>query len=96
MFDEEHNDEPQGTKWVREYENDPEFVTEGVVASIIDQVFTLLLKKKLTIHKTANIMGISYSRLSHIMSSSNMTLLTVSRLAIALDMDIEIKLVEKK
>lgn len=71
---------------ISEYEKNPQFVADGLALKVSDQVVELLESKGMTQTKLAERMGVSRSHVSSILNAPpNMTLLTLARLAIALE-----------
>ena len=78
------------TKWTfeasfKQYENDPEFVAEGLAISFVEDMLECLEKRGLTQSWLAEQMGVSRAHVSRILNARpNMTLLTIAKIAIAL------------
>lgn len=71
-------------KWVAEYEKDPEFVGEGLAAETIEEVLRHLKGDK---NQTwlAEVMGVHKQQVSRWLNApTNLTLLSVARMAVAL------------
>jgi len=82
----EHNGERVLEQWVREYENDPEFIAEGLAADVIDETLGILNERALTQSWLAQQMGVSRAHISNLFNAPpNLTLLSIARLAVALD-----------
>ena len=72
-------------RWVHEYESDPEFIANDLSADVIEEALSLLSKGHHTQTWLANEMGVSRSHVSNILTApSNLTLLSLARLAVAL------------
>ncbi len=70
----------------REYERDPEFVAEGLAIKVIEQAPRYLEEKGLSQSWLADRMGVSRAYVSRILKAPpNLTLLTIARLAAALE-----------
>jgi transcriptional regulator with XRE-family HTH domain len=78
------------TKWtfeasLQQYENDPEFVAEGLAIGFVEEMLECLEKRGLTQSWLAEQMGVSRAHVSRILNARpNMTLLTIAKIAIAL------------
>lgn len=72
--------------YVREYQNDPEYVAGELATDVTDEVLELLADRGLTQTWLADRMGMSRQRVSRIFSATpNLTLLSIARLSIALN-----------
>ncbi len=72
--------------YVREYQNDPEYVAGELATDVTDEVLEILAKRGLTQTWLAENMGMSRQRVSRIFSATpNLTLLSIARLSIALN-----------
>lgn len=72
-------------RWVKEYENDPEFVAEGLATEVIEEVLCELEERGKTQTWLADTMGISRQRVRRMMAGSpNFTFLSFVRLSLAL------------
>ena len=78
------------TKWtfeasLQQYENDPEFVAEGLAIGFVEDMLECLEKRGLSQSWLAEQMGVSRAHVSRILNARpNMTLLTIAKIAIAL------------
>jgi plasmid maintenance system antidote protein VapI len=71
--------------FAKQYENDPEFVAEGLAISFVEDMLECLEKKDLNQSWLAEQMGVSRAHVSRILNARpNMTLLTIAKIAIAL------------
>jgi len=72
-------------KDIHKYENDPEFVAEGLALKVTEEMLQCLEQKKLNQSWLAEKMGVSRAHVSRILNARpNMTLLTIAKIAIAL------------
>ena len=77
-------------KWLLEdevnnYQNDPEFVAEGLALKITEEILRCLEERNLSQSWLAEQMGVSRAHVSRILNAKpNMTLLTIAKIAIAL------------
>lgn len=72
-------------QWVHEYENDPEFIAEGLSVEVIEEALRLLKDGDHSQTWLANNMGVSRAHVSRLFNARpNLTLLTLARLAAAL------------
>jgi len=72
-------------QWVKEYENDPEFIAESLATDVIEEGIRILKSRGLTQSSLAEQMGVSRSHVSRILNAPpNLTLLSIARLAVAL------------
>ncbi len=70
----------------REYERDPEFIAEGLSIRVIEQALKCLEEKGMSQSELADRMGVSRAYISRILNAPpNITLLTIARLAVALE-----------
>ncbi|MDO8749820.1 MAG: hypothetical protein Q7K03_01565 [Dehalococcoidia bacterium] len=73
-------------QWVREYSQDPNFVAEGLATATIEQVISKLDELKVNQSWLANAMQVPRQQVSRMLNAPpNLTLLSIARLAIALD-----------
>ena len=71
--------------FAKQYENDPEFVAEGLAIGFVEDMLECLEKRGLTQSWLAEQMGVSRAHVSRILNAKpNMTLLTIAKIAIAL------------
>lgn len=72
-------------RWVREYENDPEFIADGLSADVVEDVLRLLEKQGHNQTWLGDKMGVSRERVSRLFKAPpNLTLLSIARLSVAL------------
>ena len=80
-------------KYVQEYQNDPEFIADGLAVDIIEQLLALLKKKGLTQSWLAEQMDVSKAHISKLLSAPpNMTLITLAKIASALGVSPKVQL----
>ncbi len=73
-------------QWVKEYENDPEFIAEGLATDVMEEATVILGDLELTQSSLADLMGVSRSHVSRIFNAPpNLTLRSIARLAVALN-----------
>jgi transcriptional regulator with XRE-family HTH domain len=73
-------------KYTKEYADDPEFIAEGLAIKITEKMLELLERRDLNQSWLADKMGVSRARISNILNAQpNMTLLTIAKIAVALD-----------
>jgi transcriptional regulator with XRE-family HTH domain len=78
-------------KYAQEYANDPEFIAEGLSIKIIEEMLECLKNKGLNHSWLAQQMGVSRAHISKILNApSNMTLLTIAKIAVALGVGVDI------
>jgi plasmid maintenance system antidote protein VapI len=78
-------------KYAQEYANDPEFIAEGLSIKIVEEMLECLKNKGLNHSWLAQQMGVSRAHISKILNApSNMTLLTIAKIAVALGVTIDI------
>jgi transcriptional regulator with XRE-family HTH domain len=78
-------------KYAQEYANDPEFIAEGLSIKIIEEMLECLKNRGLKHSWLAEQMGVSRAHISKILNApSNMTLLTMAKIAVALGVTIDI------
>ncbi len=71
--------------WIHEYENDPEFIADGLAADVIEEALRLLHKEGHTQTWLEDEMGVSRSHVSKLFNAPpNLTLLSIARLGVAL------------
>ncbi len=79
--------------YIREYENDPEFVAEGLALKITEEALAYMETKGLSQSWLAERMGVSRAHVSRIFNAApNMTLLTFAKIAVALGLEADISL----
>jgi plasmid maintenance system antidote protein VapI len=72
-------------RYAKEYENDPEFIAEGLSIKVVEEMLKYMDKQKLNQSWMAQKMGVSRAHISKILNApSNMTLLTIAKIAVAL------------
>ncbi len=77
-------------KYWKKLESDPEFVAEGILIDILENILEIMEKKNISKADLAKKLGTSkayVTRLFH--GTPNMTILTLAKLAVALEVDIE-------
>jgi plasmid maintenance system antidote protein VapI len=90
------------TEWtfaqsLKQYENDPEFVADGLALDYTEEMLKIMEERGLSQTWLAEKMGVSRAHISRILNAQpNMTLLTIAKIAIALDMKVNISLVLKE
>ncbi len=78
-------------EYVQEYVNDPEFIAEGLSINIIEEMLECLKSRGLSHSWLAQQMGVSRAHISKILNApSNMTLLTIAKIAVALGVTVNI------
>ncbi len=78
----------------REYANDPEFIAEGLAIRVVEEMLEHLEQKGLNQSWLAEKMGVSRAHISRILNAPpNMTLLTIAKIAVALEVmpDVSLK-----
>jgi len=79
--------------YIREYENDPEFVAEGLALKITEEALAYMETKGLSQSWLAERMGVSRAHVSRIFNAApNMTLLTFAKIAVALGLEADASL----
>lgn len=72
-------------RWARELEKNPSYIAEGLAIEVIEEMLKMLRERGLSRAWLAKQMGVSRSSVSRMMNAApNMTLLTISRIALAL------------
>ena len=80
-------------KYIKEYENDPEFIAEGMALKVTEEILAILEKKGKTQSWLAEEMGVTRAHISKILNARpNMTLLTIDKIAVALSTKPEISI----
>jgi transcriptional regulator with XRE-family HTH domain len=70
------------------YSKDPEFIAEGLALKITEEMLELLENRKLNQSWLAEKMGVSRAHVSQILNARpNMTLLTIAKIAVALNVE---------
>lgn len=78
---------------INDYESSPKFVAESLALTVAEQVAELLLERGMNQTDLAGAMGVSRSHVSSILNAPpNMTLLTLARLGIALQVVVNVGL----
>jgi len=78
---------------INDYERSPKFVAEGLALTVAEQVAELLQERGMNQTELAGAMGVSRSHVSSILTAPpNMTLLTLARLGIALNVVVHVGL----
>jgi len=78
---------------INDYESSPKFVAEGLALTVAERVAELLLERGMNQTELAVAMGVSRSHVSSILNAPpNMTLLTLARLGIALNVVVNVGL----
>lgn len=82
------------TQWVHEYENDPEFIADGLAADVIEDALNILKKRKLNKKWLAETMNISLEELLRIFegNSCNLTIVDLVKLSVALGTKLKVTL----
>ena len=71
--------------YAQEYADDPEFVAEGLAIKVTEEMLECLEQRNLSQSWLAEQMGVSRAHISRILNARpNMTLLTISKIAVAL------------
>ena len=83
-------------KLLKEYQFDEDFIYEGLVLDITDQIISIMKQKGLTQTQLAKRMGVSPSYISRILSGTNFSIRTLSKIFKALNYDATIKIKEWK
>ena len=79
--------------YARDYENDPEFVAERLAIKLTEEMLECLERKEKTQSWLAEQMGVTRAHISSILNARpNMTLLTIAKIAVALDVEPDISL----
>ena len=87
------NDTPVLNGLVDELKDDPEFIATGLAVEIAEEAFDLMSKGNLKRSVLAQHMGVSRAHVSNILNApTNMTLLSIARLAVALGVRPEVRL----
>jgi transcriptional regulator with XRE-family HTH domain len=74
-------------RYAREYADDPEFIAEGLAIKVTEEMLENLEQKGLNQSWLAERMGVSRALVSRILNAPpNMTLLTIARIAVALEL----------
>ena len=72
-------------RYFREYEDDPDFIAEGLAIAVIEDALRIMQSKGLSRSDLANIMGVSKAQVSRTFNAPpNLTLRSIARLAAAL------------
>jgi transcriptional regulator with XRE-family HTH domain len=78
--------EPMLNTYAQKLANDPEFVAEGLAIKVTEEMLECLELKGLNQSWLAEQMGVSRAHVSRILNARpNMTLLTIAKIAVALD-----------
>lgn len=94
---EDESEELISDEFAKQYENDPEFVADGLALYYCEDMLKVLEERGLNQTWLAEKMGVSRAHISRILNAQpNMTLLTIAKIAIALDMKVNISLELKK
>lgn len=84
-------------KYNREHAKDPDFVIEGVKLDITLQIMDILKDRGMTKKNLADKLGVSKPYITRLLDGdSNFTLMTLVKIGIALDMNLNLLLLEKK
>jgi DNA-binding phage protein len=85
--------ETEMERWVREYRDDPEFIAEGTAIEFVEDALGILDKMGLNEAWLSEKTGIPPRQLSRILDASpNLTLLSISRISVALGATLSITL----
>ncbi len=80
-------------KYSKEYENDPEFIAEGLSIKIVEEMLECMDDNDLNQSWLAQKLGVSRAHISKILNAPpNMTLLTIAKIAVALGVKPDIRL----
>lgn len=72
-------------QYALEYENDPEFIAEGLSIKVVEEMLELLSQRNLNQSLLAQKMQVTRAHISRILNAPpNMTLLTIAKIAVAL------------
>lgn len=75
-------------QWVHTYQNDPEFIAEGLAIDVIEEALEILERRGGTQSSLAQTMGVSRQSVSRMFNApSNLTLLSIARIAVALEIE---------
>ena len=71
--------------YYKQYDNDPDFVAEGMAIKIVEDALRIMKQKGLTRSDLANKMGVPRAQVSRLLNAPpNLTLRSIARLAVAL------------
>jgi transcriptional regulator with XRE-family HTH domain len=91
-----HNLELPLERDVREYAKDPEFIAERLSIKIVEEMLVCLERQNMSQSDLAQKMGVSRALISRILNApSNMTLLTIAKIAVVLGMTPDVFLCSK-
>jgi len=75
---------------LKKLEDDPEFIAQGLLFDIFENILAIMKEKNITKAELAKRLGKSKSYVSRLFhGNSNLTILTLARIAKAIDVDIE-------
>ena len=81
--------------WIDEFHGDPHYEFEGVAIKVGEQIVARMADLGMTHDDVAREMGVSPARVKQILrGNDNLTLMSIVRVAIALDARVEVRLVE--
>ncbi|NLL90330.1 MAG: helix-turn-helix transcriptional regulator [Dehalococcoidales bacterium] len=86
-------------QYVMELEDDPEFIAEGLSIKIVEEMLEHMKKNNINQSSLAQKLGVSRAHISKIFNApTNMTLLTITKIAVALGVkpDINLNVEENK
>jgi transcriptional regulator with XRE-family HTH domain len=87
----DHDSEGMLDRYANEYANDPEYVAEGLAIKVTEEMLECLELKGLNQSWLADQMGVSRAHVSRILNARpNMTLLTIAKIAVALNVRPEV------
>lgn len=85
------------SKKVKEFENDPEFVLDGILLAINEKICKILVKKGMNFKDFARRLDVSPAYVSKLLNGKpNLTIESLVKIALALDLKPEIDLKEIK
>jgi transcriptional regulator with XRE-family HTH domain len=82
---------------LKQYENDPEFIADGLALKFTEEMLQILAQRGLSQSWLAEQMGVSRAHISRILNAQpNITLLTIAKIAVALSVKPDVSLDTKK
>lgn len=83
-------------KLTRKYENDPEYVAEGLLIDINEQIVRMLTSKEITRTRLAKMLDVSTAYITKLLNGNeNLTIKQLVRLAVALDCCVDVAFVPR-
>lgn len=77
-------------QYMEKYEKDPDFLAEGLSIGIIENSLQVMKRNGISRADLAREMGVPKSQISRIFNAPpNLTLLTIARIAVALEVDLK-------